>query len=66
MSYLLLHFSSLVGVGQTMTWAWLWVSLFNRNVDKVKCHPSLYKGGCHEAFDIEDLVKIGQAVKGSP
>ncbi|KHG26325.1 Fanconi anemia group J [Gossypium arboreum] len=31
---------------------------------KVKCHPSVQKGGCHEAHDIEDIVKIGQIVKG--
>lgn len=36
-----------------------------RNVHKVKGHPSLQKGGCHEVHDIEDLVKIGQVVKGS-
>ncbi|KAB1203523.1 hypothetical protein CJ030_MR8G015346 [Morella rubra] len=35
-----------------------------KNVHKVKGHPSLQKGGCHEAHDIEDLVKVGQAVKG--
>ncbi|PIN05265.1 RNA polymerase II transcription initiation [Handroanthus impetiginosus] len=35
-----------------------------RNVHKVKGHPSLRKGGCHEVHDIEDLVKIGQVVKG--
>ncbi|GMI91400.1 hypothetical protein like AT1G20720 [Hibiscus trionum] len=35
-----------------------------KNMHKVKCHPSLQKGGCHEAHDIEDLVKIGQVVKG--
>ncbi|CAI9786498.1 unnamed protein product [Fraxinus pennsylvanica] len=35
-----------------------------KNVHKVKGHPSLQKGGCHEIHDIEDLVKIGQAVKG--
>ncbi|KAK3010623.1 hypothetical protein RJ639_012326 [Escallonia herrerae] len=33
------------------------------NVHKVKGHPSLQKGGCHEAHDIEDLVKVGQVVK---
>ena len=31
---------------------------------KVKCHPSLQKGGCHEAYDIEDLIKVGRVVKG--
>lgn len=35
-----------------------------KNVHKVKGHPSLQKGGCHEIHDIEDLVKIGQVVKG--
>ncbi|KAL3845893.1 hypothetical protein ACJIZ3_003296 [Penstemon smallii] len=35
-----------------------------KNVHKVKVHPSLQKGGCHEVHDIEDLVKIGQVVKG--
>ncbi|KAH6799841.1 RAD3-like DNA-binding helicase protein [Perilla frutescens var. hirtella] len=35
-----------------------------RNVHKVRGHPSLQKGGCHEVHDIEDLVKIGQVVKG--
>ncbi|EYU43539.1 hypothetical protein MIMGU_mgv1a020299mg, partial [Erythranthe guttata] len=34
------------------------------NVHKVKSHPSLQKGGCHEVHDIEDLVKVGQVVKG--
>ncbi|KAK2988222.1 hypothetical protein RJ640_020704, partial [Escallonia rubra] len=34
-----------------------------KNVHKVKGHPSLQKGGCHEAHDIEDLVKVGQVVK---
>ncbi|KAK8353944.1 hypothetical protein V6Z12_A05G191400 [Gossypium hirsutum] len=35
-----------------------------KNMHKVKCHPSVQKGGCHEAHDIEDIVKIGQIVKG--
>ncbi|KAL7116480.1 hypothetical protein ACP275_03G007400 [Erythranthe tilingii] len=35
-----------------------------KNVHKVKSHPSLQKGGCHEVHDIEDLVKVGQVVKG--
>ncbi|XVE56290.1 hypothetical protein DITRI_Ditri03aG0226800 [Diplodiscus trichospermus] len=35
-----------------------------KNMHKVKCHPSLQKGGCHEAHDIEDLVKVGQVVQG--
>lgn len=37
----------------------------NRNVHKVRGHPSLQKGGCHEVHDIEDLVKVGQVVRGS-
>ncbi|CAB4309336.1 unnamed protein product [Prunus armeniaca] len=37
-----------------------------KNVQKVKGHASLKKGGCHEAHDIEDLVKVGKAVKGCP
>lgn len=36
----------------------------DRNAHKVKAHPSLQKGGCHEAHDIEDLVKVGQVVRG--
>lgn len=36
----------------------------NRNMHKVKAHPSLQKGGCHEVHDIEDLVKVGQIVRG--
>nr|XP_016497825.1 PREDICTED: Fanconi anemia group J protein homolog [Nicotiana tabacum] len=35
-----------------------------KNSHKVKGHPSLQKGGCHEAHDIEDLVKVGRIVKG--
>ncbi|URD78260.1 DEXDc2 [Musa troglodytarum] len=35
-----------------------------KNAHKVKCHPSLQKGGCYEVHDIEDLVKVGQSVKG--
>ncbi|KAK6778979.1 hypothetical protein RDI58_025697 [Solanum bulbocastanum] len=35
-----------------------------KNTHKVKGHPSIQKGGCHEAHDIEDLVKVGQIVKG--
>ncbi|XP_037493665.1 Fanconi anemia group J protein homolog isoform X1 [Jatropha curcas] len=37
---------------------------FNRNAVKVRGHPSLQRGGCHEVHDIEDLVKIGKVVKG--
>ncbi|KAJ6731193.1 DNA REPAIR DEAD HELICASE RAD3/XP-D SUBFAMILY MEMBER [Salix viminalis] len=35
-----------------------------KNANKVRGHPSLQKGGCHDVHDIEDLVKVGQAVKG--
>ncbi|KAL9448863.1 hypothetical protein AB3S75_010908 [Citrus x aurantiifolia] len=35
-----------------------------KNVHKVRGHPSLQKGGCHEVHDIEDLVKVGQVVRG--
>ncbi|XP_031254651.1 Fanconi anemia group J protein homolog [Pistacia vera] len=35
-----------------------------KNMHKVKAHPSLQKGGCHEVHDIEDLVKVGQIVRG--
>ncbi|XP_074286525.1 uncharacterized protein LOC141611789 isoform X1 [Silene latifolia] len=35
-----------------------------KNAHKVKCHPSVQKGGCNEAHDIEDLVKVGKTVKG--
>ncbi|KAK7402386.1 hypothetical protein VNO78_14615 [Psophocarpus tetragonolobus] len=35
-----------------------------KNFHKVKAHPSLHKGGCNEVHDIEDLVKVGQLVKG--
>ncbi|KMT19267.1 hypothetical protein BVRB_1g014480 isoform A [Beta vulgaris subsp. vulgaris] len=35
-----------------------------KNAHRVKSHPSLQKGGCHEAHDIEDLVKVGKTVKG--
>ncbi|KAM7260392.1 hypothetical protein ACFE04_016133 [Oxalis oulophora] len=37
-----------------------------KNVSKVKGHATIQKGGCHEAFDIEDLLKVGQIVKGCP
>lgn len=46
-----------------MEWS-LAFAFLNRNVNKVKGHLSLRKGGCHEVHDIEDLVKVGQAVKG--
>ncbi|KAJ4828057.1 hypothetical protein Tsubulata_049121 [Turnera subulata] len=35
-----------------------------KNAHKVRGHPSLQKGGCHEVHDIEDLVKVGKVVKG--
>ncbi|KAK7376652.1 hypothetical protein VNO80_02066 [Phaseolus coccineus] len=35
-----------------------------KNAHKVKGHPSLQKGGCNEVHDIEDIVKVGQLVKG--
>ncbi|KAL2895246.1 Fanconi anemia group J protein-like protein [Bienertia sinuspersici] len=35
-----------------------------KNAHRVKSHPSLQKGGCHEVHDIEDLVKVGNTVKG--
>ncbi|KAK7283806.1 hypothetical protein RIF29_13552 [Crotalaria pallida] len=35
-----------------------------KNVNKVKNHPSIQKGGCNEVHDIEDLVKVGRSVKG--
>ncbi|CAK7346014.1 unnamed protein product [Dovyalis caffra] len=35
-----------------------------KNANRVRGHPSLQKGGCHEVHDIEDLVKVGQVVKG--
>ncbi|PIA56861.1 hypothetical protein AQUCO_00700902v1 [Aquilegia coerulea] len=35
-----------------------------RNVNKVIGHSTLQKGGCNEAHDIEDLVKVGRTVKG--
>ncbi|RDX73613.1 Fanconi anemia group J protein-like protein, partial [Mucuna pruriens] len=35
-----------------------------KNAHKVKGHPSLQKGGYNEVHDIEDLVKVGQVVKG--
>ncbi|WCJ44724.1 hypothetical protein M5689_025378 [Euphorbia peplus] len=35
-----------------------------KNVHKVKAHPTLQKGGCHEVHDIEDLLKVGKVVKG--
>ncbi|CAK9325115.1 unnamed protein product [Citrullus colocynthis] len=35
-----------------------------KNANKVKGHPTLQKGGCHEVHDIEDLVKVGEVVKG--
>ncbi|XP_010935304.2 uncharacterized protein [Elaeis guineensis] len=37
-----------------------------KNANKLKAHPSLQQGGCHEVHDIEDLVKVGRTVKGCP
>ncbi|GAQ79169.1 Helicase [Klebsormidium nitens] len=37
---------------------------YNRNMSKVKTHPSLQHGAVNEIHDIEDLVKIGKQVKG--
>ncbi|CAI0381661.1 unnamed protein product [Linum tenue] len=37
-----------------------------KNVEKLKDHASLQKGGCHEVHDIEDLVKVGNVVEGCP
>ncbi|CAN1127669.1 Fanconi anemia group J protein homolog [Linum perenne] len=37
-----------------------------KNMNKVKAHLALQKGGFYEVHDIEDLVKIGKAVKGCP
>ncbi|KAF5186621.1 Fanconi anemia group j protein-like protein [Thalictrum thalictroides] len=34
-----------------------------RNVNKVIGHSTLQKGGCNEAHDIEDLVKVGRTVR---
>jgi hypothetical protein len=35
-----------------------------RNAQKLSRHPSLQIGGCYEVHDIEDLVRVGQKVKG--
>ncbi|XP_020079975.1 Fanconi anemia group J protein homolog [Ananas comosus] len=35
-----------------------------KNANKLKAHPSLQRGGCHEVHDIEDLVNLGRKVKG--
>ncbi|MCO5560281.1 hypothetical protein L7F22_013892 [Adiantum nelumboides] len=35
-----------------------------KNVHKVKSHHSLQKGGVHEIHDIEDLVNVGNSVRG--
>ncbi|KAJ7957983.1 Fanconi anemia group J protein-like protein [Quillaja saponaria] len=35
-----------------------------KSAHKVKGHPSLQRGGSNEVHDIEDLVKVGQLVKG--
>lgn len=43
---------------------WQFAVVTNRNVHRVKYHPSFQKGGSHEVHDIEDLVKVGQVVRG--
>ncbi|XP_068645510.1 uncharacterized protein [Aristolochia californica] len=35
-----------------------------KNVHRIRSHPSFQKGGYNEVHDIEDLVKIGHAVRG--
>ncbi|XP_024528457.1 Fanconi anemia group J protein isoform X2 [Selaginella moellendorffii] len=35
-----------------------------KNVNKLKHHPALRKGGCHETHDIEDLVTLARSVRG--
>ncbi|KAL6844607.1 hypothetical protein ACP4OV_025266 [Aristida adscensionis] len=37
-----------------------------KNAQKLSRHPSLQIGGCYEVHDIEDLVRVGQKVKGCP
>nr|GEZ05849.1 fanconi anemia group J protein homolog [Tanacetum cinerariifolium] len=34
------------------------------NAPMIRAHPSVRKGGCYEVHDIEDLVKVGEMVKG--
>lgn len=62
MSFSLIHMSS----SYTLVLILMKATVFNydRNAHKVKCHPSLQKGGCYEVHDIEDLVKVGHSVKG--
>uniref|UniRef100_A0A9I9DEW8 Regulator of telomere elongation helicase 1 homolog n=1 Tax=Cucumis melo TaxID=3656 RepID=A0A9I9DEW8_CUCME len=35
-----------------------------KNKKTVKRHSTFQKGGCHEVHDIQDLMKVGEAVKG--
>ncbi|KAK3129502.1 hypothetical protein QOZ80_6BG0480720 [Eleusine coracana subsp. coracana] len=37
-----------------------------KNAQKLSRHPSLQIGGCCEVHDIEDLVRVGQKIKGCP
>lgn len=37
---------------------------FLRNVQKLKSHASLQKGGANDIHDIEDLVGLGHKVRG--
>ncbi|KAG8044091.1 hypothetical protein GUJ93_ZPchr0852g18740, partial [Zizania palustris] len=37
-----------------------------KNAQKLSRHPSIQIGGCYEVHDIEDLVRVGQKVKGCP
>ncbi|KAL6601612.1 hypothetical protein ACP70R_044832 [Stipagrostis hirtigluma subsp. patula] len=37
-----------------------------KNAQKLSRHPSLQIGGCYEVHDIEDLVRVGQKIKGCP
>ncbi|GKD59283.1 fanconi anemia group J protein, partial [Tanacetum coccineum] len=34
------------------------------NAPMIRAHPSVRKGGCYEVHDIEDLVKVGEMVRG--
>ncbi|GJV34307.1 fanconi anemia group J protein, partial [Tanacetum coccineum] len=34
------------------------------NAPMIRAHPSVRKGGCYEAHDIEDLVKVREMVRG--
>ncbi|XP_062194619.1 uncharacterized protein LOC133897806 [Phragmites australis] len=37
-----------------------------KNAQKLSRHPSLQIGGCYDVHDIEDLIRVGQKVKGCP